>query len=332
MPVRKQGAFSAWNIFKLILAIGLVVFLFSRTDIASIVSAVKGASIFWLGITFALFILMTLLKTLQYYVLLRNEMTFWQTLNVIVWQNTVTNFLLAGAGIAAYITISRAEHKVRVSQSVVTFLLVKIGDLTGIWLALLLSGWLVWSQIGVLQTPTLILLIGIGAVLLVFFLTILFRDGFVSLLDKILERFGLSKISLVERGMSYLQGLANIKHEELQTPLLLLFLTSFIYLVVTLIWNYASLAIFHLQMDAMPLVFVSSLMQLVSYFPIYVFGGIGITETSSLYFWSFFQIPQDALAPALIGIRAVFYLSNLIPLIYLPLYAATHKPKERTAI
>ncbi len=53
-------------------------------------------------------------------------------------------------------------------------------------------------------------------------------------------------------------------------------------------------------------------MQLVSYFPVSVFGGLGITETSALYFWSFFDISQDVLAPALIGIRVVFYLFNVI--------------------
>jgi uncharacterized membrane protein YbhN (UPF0104 family) len=60
-----------------------------------------------------------------------------------------------------------------------------------------------------------------------------------------------------------------------------------------------------------------------------VFGGLGITETSALYFWSFFQIPQDVLAPALIGIRVIFYVFNLIPLIYLPVYSAFLKPKEQ---
>ena len=43
----------------------------------------------------------------------------------------------------------------------------------------------------------------------------------------------------------------------------------------------------------------------------------------------FFQIPAELLAPALIGIRIVFYLFNLIPLIYLPLYSAFLKPKEQ---
>ena len=77
------------------------------------------------------------------------------------------------------------------------------------------------------------------------------------------------------------------------------------------------------------MIFVSVLTQLMSYFPVAVFGGLGIHETSSLYFWSFFDLPQDVLAPTLIGIRIVFYLFNLIPLIYLPIYSTFLKPHEQ---
>ncbi len=251
---------------------------------------------------------------------MRDELTYWQVLNVIIWQNAVTNFFLAGAGIATYITMSRVEHKMRISQSVVIFLLIKIGDLTAIWLALLISTSLVWAQIRIIQSPIVILLTGIGLIILVFFLTIVFRQRFVSTINRVLDKFGMTQIKVVEKGMSFLQSLANTKQEKVMGSFVLLLLCSVLYLAVTLVWVYSNLAAFHLRMDLAAVVFVGDLMQLVSYFPVYVFGGIGITETSSLYFWSIFQFPQDVLAPALIGIRAIFYLSNLIPLIYLPVY------------
>lgn len=331
LPANSKGVFSAWNIFKLVLAIGLVVFIFSRTDIASIVVAITGASIFWLGVSGVLFLFLTMLKALQYYILLRNEMTYWQVLNVIVWQNAVSNFFLAGAGIAAYITMSKMEHEVRISQSVIVFLLTKAGDLVAIWLALLIASNLVWSQIDILQTPVLILLLGIGAIILVFFFTVLFRQRFVSTINIVLGRLGLSHIKVVERGMLYLQSLADMKQEKVLNSFALLLVCSLIYLTVTVAWIYSGLATFHLQMDIVAVLFVSVLIQLVSYFPVYVFGGIGITETSALYFWSFFHVPQDILVPALIGIRVVFYLINLIPLIYLPAYAVIRKKEEQIA-
>ena len=129
--------------------------------------------------------------------------------------------------------------------------------------------------------------------------------------------------------MSYLQSLAGMEQHKVLTTFGLLVLYSFLYLAVTVVCTYTNLAIFHLQPDIIAVIFVSTLIQLVSYFPVSVFGGLGVTETSALYFWSFFEIPQDVLAPALIGIRVVFYLFNLIPLIYLPAYSVFIKPKEQ---
>jgi uncharacterized membrane protein YbhN (UPF0104 family) len=129
--------------------------------------------------------------------------------------------------------------------------------------------------------------------------------------------------------MNYLQGLASMDRNKVLATFGMLLLYSFLYLAVTIWFVYANLAIFHLQPHVSAVMFVSVLIQLVSYFPVGVFGGLGITETSALYFWSFFDISQELLAPALIGIRIIFYLFNLIPLIYLPLYSAFLKPKEQ---
>jgi uncharacterized membrane protein YbhN (UPF0104 family) len=63
------------------------------------------------------------------------------------------------------------------------------------------------------------------------------------------------------------------------------------------------------------------MLQLISYLPIQVFGGLGLTETSMLYFYGFFHSPQVELAAILIGMRLLFYLENLLVLIYLPLHS-----------
>jgi uncharacterized protein (TIRG00374 family) len=326
---RKSGASSIWNLIKIALALGLVIYVLSRSEPSKLISALQNASIPWLLISGVLYLFLTLLKALQYSVLMRGKLTYPQVLNVIIWQNAVSNFFLAGAGVATYITLTRLEHEVKISRSVTSFLLTKIGDLIAIWLVLILSGRLVWSEIGVLQTPVIFLITGIGFVILIFFLTILFRQRFVSLLSKLLKWSKLSKVKLIEDGLNYLQGLANMEQNKVLTTFGLLLLYSFLYLAVTICFIYANLAIFHVQPQVPAVMFVSVLIQLVSYFPVGVFGGLGITETSALYFWSFFQIPQELLASALIGIRIIFYLFNLIPLIYLPLYSAFRKPKEQ---
>ncbi len=325
---RNRNSF-AWNLLKIILALGLVFFVFSKTNLADLVSTLQNGSIVWMVISGALFLSLTLVKALQYHALMSNELTYAQVLNVVVWQNAVSNFFLAGAGILTYITTTRVDHDVKISRSVLIFLMTKAGDLVAIWLALVISCSLVWSQISVLQIPVFVLVASIGVVLACFFLTILFRRKFVLTLSGTLDKIGISKIKLVEKGISYLQSLAEIKRSKLLSLFGRLLLYSFIYLAITVLWMYANLAIFHLLPDMSAVTFVTVLIQLVSYFPVSVFGGLGITETSSLYFWSFFDVSEDILAPALIGIRVVFYLFNLIPLIYLPAYSLWIKPKEQ---
>ena len=326
---RKSGLSSIWNFIKIVLALGLVAYVLSRAEPSKLVAALRGASTVWLFTSAVLYLLLTVLKALQYYVFMREKLTYLQVLNVIIWQNAVSNFFLAGAGIATYITLTRLEHEVKVSRSVTTFLLTKMGDLIAIWLVLILSSSLVWSKIGVLHTAVILLILGIGFVILFFFLTILFRQRFISLFGDILNWAKGSGGRWIEQGVNDLQGLADMNQNKMLTTFGLLAFYSLIYLAVSILFIYANLAIFHVQPDIPSVMFVSVLMQLVSYFPVGVFGGLGITETSALYFWSFFEIPQEILAPALIGIRVIFYLFNLIPLIYLPVYSAFRKPKEQ---
>lgn len=328
-PGRKASTSSLWNLVKIVLALGLVVYVFSRAELSSLVSTLQNASLSWLVISGILYLFLTLLKALQYSVLMRGKLTYPQVLNITIWQNAISNFFLSGAGIAAYITMTRLEHEVKVSRSVTIFLLTKVGDLIALWGALLVASALVWSEIGLLQTPTILLLAGIGSVILVFFLTILFRQRFVSGLQQILERLNLAQIKLIENGMGYLKGLAGMEQNKVLSTFGLLLLYSFLYLAVTILCTYTNFAIFHLRLEIAAVIFVSVLIQLVSYFPVSVFGGLGITETSALYFWSFFGLPEQTMAPVLIGIRVVFYLLNLIPLIYLPAYSAWIKPREQ---
>lgn len=317
-----------WNTLKLILAIGLSVFVLSRTNLSELVETLRSASIPWLVVSTLLFVLVTLLKTLQYFVLMRNKLSFSQVLNLIIWQNTISNYFLTSAGIVAYITMTRMDHEIKVSRSVTTFLLTKAGDLTAVWFVLLVSTGLLWHRMGVLQMPALFLILVIGIVVLTFFLAVFLRQSFVNSVKMLADRTGMSRFGLVSRVLMLLQDIADMDQGRVLSVLGKLILCSFAYLAVTLAWSYANLAVFNLFMQPMPFIFVFALIQLISYIPIAVFGGLGITESSALYFWNHFDVPPDVLAPAMIGVRFVFYLVNLIPLIYLPLYAVSHGSKN----
>src|SRR5215213_1440320 len=107
IPSRKSGLSSFWNLLKIVLALGLVLYILSKVDVSNLVSTLHSASLFWLTISGLLYFLLTLLKALQYSVLMQGRLTYSQVLNVVIWHNAISNFFLAGAGIAAYITMAR---------------------------------------------------------------------------------------------------------------------------------------------------------------------------------------------------------------------------------
>jgi uncharacterized membrane protein YbhN (UPF0104 family) len=319
-PVRKNSS-TLWNVLKIVLALILVGFVLSRTDLDQFLSQLERISIPWLVFYVVLFLSLTLLKALQYYYLNGRQVTFPRVLNVVVMQNAITNYFASTAGIASYLAMFRAEHGVKVGRSALIFLLTKIGDLIIVWLALCVSSMLVWQTIEMFHSLVLVLILGVGVVLLVFFLTVLFRQKFVSLLGKILDILRLSRVSLIQKGVNTLETLSEIELGKLVRILGMTFILSTVYFIVSVILIYASYAMFDFRQDIRFVLFVTVLLLLISYIPIQIFGGLGVTETSSFYFWSTFNVPQPELASVLIGIRIFFYFVNLLPLLYLPIYS-----------
>lgn len=320
-----------WNILKIALAGSLVGFVLLRMDTRQFSEVLKNVSIRWLLISLIIYLGLTLLKSLQYYTLVWGKMTYSQVLNVIILQNAVSNFLASGAGIASYLTSLHIEHDIKVSRSFTMFLLTKIGDLIALWLALLVSSLLIWTRIGGLHSLVIVLLAIIAFVILMFLLTVVFRQRFVGMITVLLNRVGISQIKLVRDGLEYLQSLSEIDPDRLANRLIRILLLSLLYFVVSVIWSYTNFIVFDLPMEIVLVIFINVLLQLISYFPIQVFGGLGVTEASSLYFWGIFGITPSVLAPVLVGIRILFYLCNLVLLIYLPARSIFSEIKAKRA-
>ena len=102
---------------------------------------------------------------------------------------------------------------------------------------------------------------------------------------------------------------------------------SFLYYLITLMWMLVSMKAFQLPADSLSILFVSGILQIFSMIPISVFGGVGITEVTSLYLYSIFGISQADLSVVLIGWRIFYYLTNLLIVLYLPVYAVFLEPK-----
>ncbi|MGB7874659.1 MAG: lysylphosphatidylglycerol synthase transmembrane domain-containing protein [Anaerolineales bacterium] len=300
------------------LALVLILFVLSKTDIQAILGLRERVSYSWVLAGFGLFFLMTVLKALQYHIFLRQDIRYIRMLNIVVIQNVVSNFVATGAGIASYFALSRMEQGVKISRSGVAFLLTKVGDVVAIWIFLLVSCVLVWDQIVPLQGFVVGLLLAMGFVILIVVLSILFRQAFAAGLRGWLVKLKLTSIKYVRLGLNVLDEV--VTQEETFSLRLLGLATvySLIYLLVTMLWFYANIRAFDVKIGVVAVVFVNVFVQLMSNLPIQAFGGLGVNESTSLYLYQFFFSGQEVLASALIGIRILFYLMNLATLLYLP--------------
>ena len=318
------------NILKIIFAIVLIGFVISNTNFDELKIVLANISTGWAVFTFFLYVLLTLIKAFQYYFLLNEEVTYPQVLNVVVLQNAVSNFLATSAGIASYLALFHVEYGVKVGRAAVVFLLTKIGDLIAIWILLLVSSWFVWPQVAALHMPVILLLAGMGIIVVILIVAINLRQRFVEFAKGIVDRLGLSRFSIVRKGMDILQTLGDQEQASVIRKIKLVLITSSFYLAVSLMWIYSSLRVFNLKIGILPILFSNALLQVISYLPIQIFGGLGVNEFSTMFLYGLFNIPAAVLSPVLIGSRFMFYLMNLLILLYLPIYSISIKQKKTT--
>ena len=319
-PRNKKKFFTLENILKVLLAFVLIFFVLSKTDFQALVDLRDHISPVWITVGFGLFFIMTVLKALQYHLFLKQDIHYSQMLNIVVIQNVVSNFVATGAGIASYFALSRVGQGIRLSRSGVAFLLTKVGDVIAIWVFLLVSGVWVWNQVVPVQGLVVGSLLILGFAILVVVLSILFRQTFSTQLRLWMEKLKLDNIKFVRLGLTVLDEV--VAQDEIFSLRLLGLATiySLVYLLVTMIWFYANVRAFDMEIGMVAVVFVNVFIQLLSNIPIQAFGGLGVNESTSLYLYQFFYPGQQELASALIGIRILFYLMNLATLLYLPFH------------
>jgi uncharacterized membrane protein YbhN (UPF0104 family) len=310
-----------WNIIKILIAVVLVGYVFSRTDLNEFLSLHEQILPAYLIATFILYACLTAFKAFTYHVLLQQDTQYLRVLNVIVLQNAVSNFFAAGAGLASYLAMLKVEENVRMGRAGLVFLIIKIGDLLAVWLVMLACGLLYWDQILVLHQSFIFVEVVIGAGLLVFFGMLFFRAPFIYAITRLMNRFGLTRFAIFRQSVQGLEALAEMDPKNISRIVITACLTSFSYYLLTLTWMVASLYAFDFQADAWVIVFVSGILQLFSMIPINIFGGLGVTEATSLYLYPLFGVDKEQLLPILLGWRILYYLTNLFVLIYLPLYA-----------
>ena len=321
---------SLWNTIKFLLAIGLVIFVVKKTDFAQIALLSQRLSWTWLAFRTIFFVLLVLLKSFQYYSLI-GGIRYKNVLNVVVWQNAISNFISNSAGIASYMTMLKAEQNVKLTRSGFTFIIVKFGDLLIIALYLIISAITVWEEIEPLHSLTILLVLGILSGLSIFLITILLRERFVNFIERVLIKLKLDRFSLIIKGVKLLQSLAQENQQVIFSLLKTAIWTSAIYMSATMAYAYTIVGMFNLPVSIWASIYITTLLQLISFVPIQVLGGLGVSDLTTVYLFGAFGINQAEMSAISLGIRALFYLMNAMILLYIPINALIQKKKRKDA-
>lgn len=306
-----------WNAAKLAAAILLVLVVYNQTDVSQLVALRDRISFGWLGGYFLVFCLLAIIKAFQYWALFDRRIPYRSMLRTVVWQNSLSNLVATGAGIASYLAMLKAEQGIKLRKSGVVFLVTKVGEVLMVGVYLALSAWWSWPQIENLRLLVLLLLFGIAGGVSMFLIAVFWREQFITLAQSFATKLRLDKISLVDKLLHSLRALANADQREIVGMLVKGFAISFLYVSVTNVLIVISLRVFSLDVGLWPVVFVSSFLQLFANIPIQVLGGLGVSEVTSVYLYGLFGIDPAQMAAVQLGIRAVFYLSNAALLLYL---------------
>ena len=305
------------DVLKIILAVALVIALLLNTSLSQVREVFRGIAPGWLIASALIFVLVSLIKGWQYHLLVQDKLSYASVLNVVLFQNVVTNLLAAGAGIVSSFALFTVEHGLKPSRVLGMFLLIKMGDLIQIWLFLLVSAWLVWDTVVVLQPIVILSLIAMALGIGVLFAVIFLRQRFLAVLRAVLSRLRLDRFSLVVRVSNGLEELAASDSEFLMDAVRRAVLGAFVYMLANLLYLYALTRAFGLEIDLLPIVFANSAQQLVAYLPIQVLGGLGVNEASMVYLFSLFGYPASQLIAILLGWRIFSYLVNAGLFVYL---------------
>ena len=311
-----------WTLIKIIFAVGLFIYVFMQADFEQLLGLQARFDWGWVGVTFLAFLGMLLIKTYQYYIFIGRKLNYFRLLEIVVIQNALMNFVATAAGIASYLTMLGVEEDVRLGKATESFVLVKIGDVVAVSLYLLFSLPFI-SPLPEGAVPVVFVVAFAALAFLLILLAALFlRERFLSLFQSILARFKLTGLRPVQSLLTYFEKIVAHPRVEILRVIGQASLISLAYMGMTMLWGYGRFESFSFSLNFFVVVFVLSLVQFASWVPIYIFGGLGLSEGIWISLLGLFSSQTATLAAILIGIRVLNYALNALTLLYLPLYAA----------
>lgn len=307
-----------WTTVKVAAALALLAFVISRTSLQQVRLAWGSISTGWLLLSLACFLLMTLVKALQYRALINPGLPYRQVLATVAMQNAISNYFSNTAGVAAYLALFKADHDVSMKRSAAAFLLVKVGDLAAILLLLSISVGLTWQQTIPLHAFLLLACLMLLGLLVAILAAVLLRQAFVTLVARIFSWLHLARLKLVQSGLNLLDGLSQVPPAQVNSLLGKSFGYSALYFGCTLLWAITLTRTFRIPVGVAAITFIMAVYQVISFIPVQVFGGLGVSEVTNLYLYGLFGVPQAGVAAALLGMRLYNLLVNALPLAFIP--------------
>jgi uncharacterized membrane protein YbhN (UPF0104 family) len=325
---RSSSRTKLWNLIKILFALGIFAYVISKTEYEQLLALKDRFSWGWLLLTLLAFLAMLAIKTLQYYIFIDKKLSYLRTMEVVVVQNVLMSFVATAAGVASYLTMLGLEEDVRLGKATESFVLVKIGDILAVLSFLFVSAFFVQPippQLRVLVNTVLVFAV-------IFFLALLsllfFRGVFIATIKKIVYILKLGKLKILQNILTYLDEIASFSKVQIAKTLLLTGMISFLYIGLSMFWGYSRFQVFSFSIDIFIFVFIYAFLQLASWVPIYILGGLGVAEGMFLYLLGAFDIYGAELAAVLIGIRVVIYILNALPILYLPLKSIFMRSQE----
>lgn len=320
---------NAWNLFKIILALALMLIVLSQLRWEDLTALWQRLSLVWLPASVALFWGVTWASARRYWSLIRKQVSLRQVFSTVIFQTVLTNFVGTIAGAASYVALLRTRSQVQVGRGVASIVLARLGDLMILLPLLVISSALVWARIENIQL--LVIALGLGLLLgITLALGILVGRGRVlQQCHALTRRFGIHENKWVKRGLEPVAELAQLDSKQLGRALGELILLSVLVIGFSLLFAVCNINLFGLALTLPEIIFLNVFAILISYIPIQVFGGLGIYEVTSIYLYGLFGIAPSVMIPFVISARLYSFLLNGMLLLYPLLIQSAENKSER---
>jgi uncharacterized protein (TIRG00374 family) len=307
-PIRKY----LWMFMKIGLAVALTAIVLMQTNLQDIMATLQRASFGWLLIAVLAFLLNVGMTAWRAGYLLGGRVPSRALLESTIVQTSIGNLVATGAGMVAYVSLLRQKKHAPIASSVTSLILARVADVF-VLSVLLGSVTILWSESKPVRWFAVILCSGGLMICAVAMAALWRRKWIIAQIHWISNRLGLLRFTAVGRAIDLLDRLAKDHSTTRIGPVLCY---TAVNQVASWLFFWSCLQAFNLALNPWASVLILSLIQLITVIPVQVVGGLGIFDATTIYLLGLFSISTTIAAPVLVGYRIVFYVCNLLLLLF----------------